>query len=167
MNTIFKTAFVTFLIAIASSRCYALQKFEAVHTLEDAQELGVIIRSQLVASNQVAVWLEFAPRGKLKDFLRGQLEVSSTGGEQFIRVALMPIEQNSDKVVLFFLADPGRVKISTLTIVVGPPLSDHPSVSDGLSATRAQQPKLDRGSGPNGYSFAIKDFVKMPPNKSP
>jgi hypothetical protein len=141
MKTILKIAALTFLVTASSSRCYASRLVEGVSTAQEAQELGVKIRSEVVGTNQIGVWLEFSPRGKLERFNHGELEVSS-GGRQLVCATLLPLQQTSDKVVLYFSADTENVKMSTLTVIVS-----------GAS-----------GPDPDGYSFAIKDLVKMSPD---
>ena len=137
MKTILKIAVLAFLVIASSSRCYALRMLSGVSTQQAAQELGVKIRSETVGTNQIGVWLEFSPRGKLAHFHHGELEVAS-GERQLVCATLLPLQQTSDKVVLYFSADPDNIKMSTLTVIVS-----------GAS-----------GPDPDGYSFAIKDFVK-------
>ena len=136
MKTILKIAVLAFLV-ISSSHCYAARLVRGVATEQAAQELGVTIRSEVVATNQIGVWLEFSPHGKLAHFSHGELQVAS-GGRQSVSATLLPLQQTSDKVVLYFSADAANIKMSTLTVIVS-----------GAS-----------GPDPDGYSFAIKDFVK-------
>jgi hypothetical protein len=136
MKTILKIAVLAFLL-VSSSRCYALRMTERVLTQQAAQELGVKIRSETVGINQIGVWLEFSPHGKLAHFSHGELAVAS-GERQLVGATLLPLQQTNDKVVLYFSADADNMKMSTLTVIVS-------RVS---------------GRDPDGYSFAIKDFVK-------
>ena len=143
MKTLLKIAVLTFLVIGTSSRCYALRLIHGVPNEQALQELGVKIRSAVVATNQFGVWLEFSPHGKLERFSHGELEVASDG-RRLVCATLLPLQQTSDKVVLYFSADADHVKMSTLTIIV----SVDPEFAEG-------------------YSFAIKDFVKMPPDTAP
>lgn len=142
MKIMFKIAVLTFLVTGASSQCYAVQFVQGVFTEQAAQGLGVKIRSEVVGTNQVGVWLEFSPHGKLAHFSHGELEVASEG-RWLVRATLLPLQQTSDKVVLYFSADGDYIQKSTLTVIV----------------------KDASGPDPDGYSFPIKKFVKMPPNK--
>jgi len=136
MKTILEIAVLAFLV-VSSSRCYAVRMIARVVTQQAAQELGVKIRSETVGINQIGVWLEFSPRGKLAHFSHGELAVAS-GERQLVGATLLPLQQTNEKVVLYFSADVDNIKLSTLTVIVS-------------SAS---------GPDPDGYSFAIKDFVK-------
>jgi hypothetical protein len=137
MRTILKIAVLALLVIGLSSWCYAMRLVQGVSSAQMAQELGVTIRSEVVGTNQMGVWLEFSPRGKLAHFSHGELEVASSE-RRLVCATLLPLQHTSDKVVLYFSADPDNMKMSTLTIIVS-----------GAS-----------GPAPDGYSFAIKDFVK-------
>jgi hypothetical protein len=137
MNTILKTAVLTFLIVGLSRQCYALTMVQGVSSEQEAQELGVKITSKVVGTNLIGIRLELSPRGKLARFHHGELRVAS-GKRQLLGVTLLPLQQTRDKVVLYFSADADHIKMSTVTIIV----------SGGS------------GPDPDGYSFIIKDFVK-------
>lgn len=141
IKTTLKITVLTFLVIATASWCYALQLIEEVSTEPVAQELGVKIRSEIVGTNTLTVWLEFLPHGKLEHFRHGELEISS-GGRWLVRATLLPLQQTRDRVVLCFSADADYVKMSTVTVIVH-------------GASRPD---------PDGYKFVIKDFVKMPPN---
>jgi hypothetical protein len=128
MKTILKIAVLAFLVIGVSSRSYALRVIYSVSTEQAAQELGAKIRWEVVATNQVGVWLEFAPRGKLARFDHGELEIASAG-RQLVCAALQPLHQTSDKVVLYFSADAEHIKMSTLTLIV----SVDPEYAEGYS----------------------------------
>jgi hypothetical protein len=138
MKTILKMAVLAFMVIGMSSRCYALRLIHGVSTEQAAQELGVKITSEVVATNQIGVRLEFSPHGKLERFSHGELEVVS-GGRELVCATLLPLQQTNDKVVLYFSADQDYVQKSTLSLIV--------SVDQVFA---------------EGYSFAMKDFVKMP-----
>lgn len=136
MKRALKIALLALVVIGTSNRCYALRLIQGVSDGKRAQELGVKIRSELVATNHFGVWLEFSPQGKLAHFGHGELEVASAG-RQFVCATLLPLHQTSDKVVLYFSVDRDYLQSSILTIIVS-----------GA-----------RGPDPDGYSFAIKDFV--------
>src|SRR2546422_4884355 len=77
MKTLLKITFLTFLVMVASSRCYALVMLTEVSSERAAKDLGATIRTEMVGTNQVGVWLEFAPKGKLETFSSVQLEITS------------------------------------------------------------------------------------------
>ena len=104
MKTILKMAVLAFMVIGVSSRCYALRLIHGVSTEQAAQELGVKITSEVVATNQIGVWLEFSPHGKLERFSHSELKVVS-GGRELVCATLLPLQQTSDKVVLYFSAD--------------------------------------------------------------
>ena len=128
------------LVSGGSGRCTELvpQAIHPVSTGQMAQELGVNIGWKPYNTNDIGVKLEFPPTGKLARFDGCSLEVVSDG-RQLVSAPLLPSQQTSNKVVLSFMASPDFVQKSTLTLFV-----DEPAHSDG-------------------YRFAMKNFVKMPP----
>jgi hypothetical protein len=139
MKTILQIAVLTFLVIASSSRCYAMRFIKAVFTAREAQALGVQIRSEIVGTNQFGVWLEFSPHGALERFHHGELDISS-GRRELVGATLLPLQHTNDKVVLYFSGDADNIKMSTLTVIVS-----------GAS-----------GPEPDGYSFIIRNFVKLP-----
>jgi hypothetical protein len=137
MKTLLKIGALAFLIIGSTSTSYALQLIHVVYKEKEAEELGVKITSEVVGTNLIGVRLEFSRRGELEHFHHGELEVASNG-RRLVCATLLPLEQTKDKIVLYFSADPENVKMSTLTVIV----------------SRAS------GAEPDGYSFAIKNFVR-------
>ena len=77
----FKISVLTFLVTGASSQCYAVQFVQGVFTEQAAQGLGVKIRSEVVGTNQVGVWLEFSPMAAMcKAVNLGQVSAPLQGG---------------------------------------------------------------------------------------
>src|SRR5437773_275877 len=69
-----------------------------------AKDLGATIRTEMVGTNQVGVWLEFAPKGKLETFSSVQLEITS-GERTLVSAMLSPSKQTPDTVVVYFSTD--------------------------------------------------------------
>ena len=135
MKTIYKIAVLALLVIGTSNYCCAMPYIVIVPTLQEVQDLGLTIRSD-IATNQTDVWLEFSPHGKLENFTHCELEVA-TNGQKLVCATLLPLQQTSDKVVLHFSADADHLKMSTLTVFV---------TLDSMYR--------------RGYRIAVKDFVK-------
>jgi hypothetical protein len=115
MKTYIKSAVLTFLIIAASSRCYALVMITEVASEPAAKDLGATIRTEMVGTNQVGIWLEFAPKGKLQTFRSVELEIGS-GDKKLVTATLSPSKQTPDNVVIYFSTDPAYLPQSTLTV---------------------------------------------------
>jgi hypothetical protein len=115
MKTFLKITVLTFLVMAASSRCYALVMITDVSSERAAKDLGATIRTEMVGTNQVGVWLEFAPKGKLQTFSSVQLEIAS-GDRRLVSATLSPLKQTQDTVVIYFSTDPAYLSMSTLTV---------------------------------------------------
>jgi hypothetical protein len=115
MKTYLKIALLTFLIIAASSRCYADMMITDVASEQAAKDLGAAIRTEMVGTNQVGVWLEFAPKGKLQTFSSVKLEIGS-GDQRLVAATLSPSKQTPDTVVVYFSTDPTYLSKSTLTV---------------------------------------------------
>ena len=123
------------LLLVASSSCLASISVETV-SKERAKVLGAVISAKMVGTNQVGVWLEFAPKGELQTIISTSLDITS-GERRLVSATLSPLKQTPDSVVIYFSTDPAYLATSTLTI----------KVKDG-------------GIPPYGYyKFNIGDFV--------
>ena len=140
MKPILKVAILTFLFFATSSHCFALRGIYAVSKERAEKDFGATIRSDMLASNLVGVWLEFAPKGKLQKFHHVELEISS-GGRKIVGADLRPLKQSEESVVVYFSTEPGYLISSTLTVIV--------SVDQEYA---------------EGYQFNVKDFVKHEPS---
>lgn len=116
------------------SQCFALMELEDV-TKERAKALGVTIRSKLVGTNAVYVWLEFKATGELKHFNHAQL--AFTAGERSLSTTLLPERPTPGSVVVFFSADPVTLRACKVTVAVH--LDERTNV---------------------GYGFKMKDFIE-------
>jgi hypothetical protein len=137
MKTILlKFTVVALLFFAASSQCFALRGIQAVSKERAEKDFGARIRSEMVATNLVGVWLEFAPKGELQKFHHVELEVTS-GGRRLVGADLRPLKHTDKSVVVYFSTDPAYLASSTLTVIV--------SVDQEYAV---------------GYQFNVKDFVK-------
>ena len=136
MKTILKVAVLTFLFFATSSQCFALRGIYAISKERAEKDFGATIRSEMVATNLVGVWLEFAPKGKLQKFHHVELEITS-GGRKIVGADLRPLKQTEESVVVHFSTEPAYLTSSTLTVIV--------SVDQEYA---------------EGYQFNVKDFVK-------
>lgn len=136
MKTTLKIAVLTFVCFAMSVQCFALRIIYPVSKDRAEQDFGAKIRSEMVATNLVGVWLEFVPKGKLEKFHHVDLEISS-GGRKIVGAALQPLKQTKESVVVYFSTDPAYLTSSTLTVIVSVDLEYA-----------------------EGYQFDVKDFVK-------
>lgn len=82
-----------------------------------AKELGIAVRSQPSANNDVWVQVEFQTAGPLKEFRWADLELTQ-GGKRLVTAALMPRKPTRDSTQLDFYIDPAALTNATVTIFV-------------------------------------------------
>jgi hypothetical protein len=134
MKTIRIISLLTFML-VASSSCFASVAVEIV-SKERAKDLGVTISAKMVGTNQVGIWLEFAPKGALQKFSSVTLEITSNE-HRIVSANLSPLKQTPDSVVVYFSTDPAYLATSKLTVFY----------KDGGIPPYA------------GYEFHLSDFV--------
>jgi hypothetical protein len=134
MKTILKISVLTFLLIAASSHCFADQQNMEV-SKERAKELGVTIRSHLNGQSGVKVWLEFVPKGGLKDFTRVDLTIRA-GEKCLVDAPLLTSHPTPESVTVYFSTDAANLPASVLTIVV----------------QKGERTRI-------GYQFKVKDFI--------
>lgn len=136
-----KTVRIVSLLAslfLISSRCFALVMIEPVSKEQAAKDFGATIRTETIGTNQVGVWLEFTPKGKLQTFSSVQLEITS-GERTLVSAMLAPLKQTEDIVVVYFMTDQALLSASRLTVFY----------------------KISSGSPPyDGIQFNVADFIK-------
>jgi hypothetical protein len=87
---------------------------EAVSPMQ-AKDLGATIRTEVVGTNQVGVWLEFAPKARFQAFKHAALGISSC--DHFVVSAdLAPFKQTPESIVIYFSTNPAYLKDSTLFV---------------------------------------------------
>ena len=99
---------------VASTSCFASIGVETISKAR-AKDLGATVSAKMVGTNQVGVWLEFAPKGKLQTFSSVSLEISS-GEQRLVSATLSPLKQTPDSVVVYFSTDPAHLATSTLMV---------------------------------------------------
>ena len=126
------------LMLLATSRCFALVMIETVSREQAEKDFGASIRTEAVGTNQVGVWLEFVPKGKLRTFSSVQLEITSVE-RKLVSATLAPLKQTPESVVVYFSTDPAYLPGSSLTVFY----------------------KINSGDPPyDGIQFKIGDFIK-------
>jgi hypothetical protein len=113
MKTIRIILVLAFLLVTASTS-FALIQVETI-SKERAKELGATISAKMVGTNQVGVWLEFAPKGRLQNFSSVTLEITS-GEQRLVSATLSPLKQTPDSVVVYFSTNPVYLATSTLMV---------------------------------------------------
>jgi uncharacterized protein YbaA (DUF1428 family) len=111
---------------------------EPVSKERAAEDFGAGIRTEMVGTNQVGVWLQFTPKGKLQTFSSVQLEITS-GERTLVSATLAPSKQTANVVVVYFMTDPAHLSTSRLTVFY--------KISSGI-------PPYD------GIQFNVGDFIK-------
>lgn len=135
MKTIRHTVIGSILLLLASIPCFAVWSIEDA-TKERAAELGIEIWSKVISTNQVGVWLELKPQGKLKEFDHVGLEITA-GRQTVVAARLLPTRQSEDRVTVAFYTGPAHLAMSKLTVYV-----------------------RNQGRSSVGYRFTVKDIVK-------
>ena len=100
---------------LTSFHCLATIGIETVSKEQAAKDFNATIRTETVGTNQVGVWLEFSPKGKLKTFSSVQLEITS-GGQTLVSATLAPSKQTEDVVQVYFMTDPAHLSTIRLTV---------------------------------------------------
>ena len=126
------------LMFLAASRCLGLVLIETVSKERAEKDFGASIRTEAVGTNQVGVWLEFTPKGKLRTLSSVQLEITS-GDHKLVSATLAPSKQTPENVVVYFSTDPAYLPGSRLTVFY--------RISSGY-------PPYD------GIQFNVADFIK-------
>jgi hypothetical protein len=88
---------------------------ESVSKEQAAKEFNATMHAQVVGTNQVGVWLEFTPKGKLQTFSSVQLDITS-GDRTLVSATLAPLKQTEDDVVVYFMTDPADLSASRFTV---------------------------------------------------
>ena len=141
MKTIQVLALLTLLL-LTSSRSFAMVLIQRVSKEQAAKEFGATIRTETVGTNQVAVRLEFTPKGKLRTFSSVRLEIAS-GERTLVSATLEPSKQTAEAVEVYFLSDPAHLSGSKLTVFY----------------------KISSGYPPyEGIQFNVADFIKQTSN---
>lgn len=139
MKGMFSIFAIILLIMTASNQCFALRENADV-SREQAKEWGIRIRSQTFSTNQVGVWLEFKPTGKLEGFSHVELEI--TAGEKNLVSAPLLATSDGGNTTVHFSVDPAYLPASRLRIVVR--LRERTTV---------------------GYQLKVKDFIDREPSR--
>src|SRR5512133_1075072 len=103
------------LLCLATSRCFGLVMIQQASKEQAGKEYGASIRTEAAGTNQVGVWLEFAPKGKLATFSSVQLEITS-GERRIVSATLAPSKQTADVVTVYFVTDREHLATSSLTV---------------------------------------------------
>ena len=131
------TIIICALVFLTSSHCFASVVIETVSREQAAKDFNATMRTQMVGPNQVGVWLEFTPKGKLQTFSSAQLEITS-GEQTLVSATLAPLKQTEEDVVIYFMTDPAHLPASKLTVFY--------KISSGI-------PPYD------GIQFILTDFI--------
>jgi hypothetical protein len=134
LSSYINISILTLLLFGASSQCFALQE-NIVVSKDKAKTMGVALRWNPNGEAGVKVWIEFKTEGKLKNFARVELEMT-TEGKHVVSAPLLTSRPTADGVSAYFSAEPSYLATSVLTIVV----------QDG-PRTRI------------GYQFRVRDFM--------
>src|SRR2546428_811936 len=135
MKAVRRAFAVIIFLLVASTPYFALWSV-ADATAEQAKELGIEVWSKVISTNQVGVWLELKPQGKLKEFDHVGLEIMAEG-KALVSARLLPTRSSENRVTVNFYADPAFFPMSKLTVYV-----------------------RHKGEASVGYRFTVKDIAK-------
>ena len=119
----------------AGVRCFALTTVKPV-SVAQAKEWGVTIRTALVATNQVGVWLELSPAGKLATATSALLEIGTANQNRVLKT-LLPLA--AGKIIFYFSTEPAYLATSTVTV--------YATAGNGIPPY-------------TGFQFKMGDFIK-------
>ncbi|HTL17072.1 MAG TPA: hypothetical protein VL793_07535 [Patescibacteria group bacterium] len=137
MKTALKMALLLLPLMIVPHRSSAMMGIAAL-TKEQAQAMGITVRSEKNGEAGVLLWLEFKASGKFATFRRVELQVGEGEG-RIVSAALMPERPSPGSIAVHFSAYPAYLDKSTLTIVV-----------------TGANPR-----GGEGYELKVKDFIDL------
>src|SRR5688572_8390056 len=123
------------LFLAAPSQCFALTIIKDV-SKDEAKNLGVVIQLSPAGQAGMRVSLEFEPKGKLKNFMRVDLDIRA-GGKCLVSAPLLTSKPAPEKVAVSFCTQAENLPRSAFTIVV---------------------PETERTR--IGYQFALKNFIE-------
>lgn len=123
-------------LGVAAERCSALAVIQPV-AQDKAKELGITVRSQPSANDDLIVIVEFKKQGEMREFRWADLELSRNG-KRVISSAIQPRTTDKDTVRLDLYMDPAAVPDTSVTIFV------------------YNQPR-----GGIGYRLKLKDFYPL------
>lgn len=121
-------------------RCLALDLISDV-SKERAKELGITVRSQPSANNDLWVQVEFKPTDPKREFKRADLDITRNG-KRLVTASLMPQRPAPDRMRFDFYIDPAALPDASVMIVVW---------SDPLTG--------------QGYRIKMKEFVAPPASR--
>jgi hypothetical protein len=136
MKTIRCLAILSLFLITASNRCFALWDIED-STKERAKELGIEITTKIMSGTEVGAWIEFKPKGKLKEFSHVGLEITANG-KKVVSANVLPSRKSEDIVTVPFYTDLEFLPACKVTVYVW----------------------SESGRGGIGYRFNVKDIVK-------
>jgi hypothetical protein len=122
------------------ARCFALILIREV-SKEEARGLGITVRSQPSANDDLWVHVEFKTAGPLKGFRWADLELTH-GGKRLVAATLKPRNPAPDSVELEFYLDPSALPDTTVMIVA------------------YNEPRTG-----TGYLLKMKDFLAPPASR--
>lgn len=123
-------------LLLLTQPAFALMEIANV-SRDQARKLGVSVRTYPNGEAGVQVRLTFPTRGRLKDFVRVELQIGE-GDTRVMSADLVPTRPDADTVTARFSAFPTWLGASTLTIVVG-----------------GESPR-----GGLGYRLRVRDFLE-------
>ncbi len=135
MKAIFNISAVAVFFVVAPSQCFALWGIAPV-SKEQAEELGMEVRSEAAGPDRVRVELEFKTEGVLKDFSRVELRFGD-GDNPPLTAPLQEDRSKPAHVVVSFTVDRGQLDKLNLWVMV------------------------PESVGGTIYALRVKDFVEM------
>jgi hypothetical protein len=136
MKPILRLPALTFLLAVATTPCFAEMLIEHV-TTERAKQLDIKLQVTPAAHDTLRIVLDVPTTGELKAFTRVDLEITDAG-KLLLSTSLKVIRSKPGYVVVSLTADRANLDNMTLRVV-------------------SSQPAL----GGSGYDLRVKDFLDL------
>jgi hypothetical protein len=137
MKSLFNLSVLAVLLIVSAVPCHAMISVTSV-SREQAKEMGMEIRLRANGADQVWVFLEIKPTGKLKDFSHVSLEIRDAGKLLLGWMDFGSKRKSSGNVVASFLVDRAFLEKIGLRVMV--------------------QSGLRTGAG---YDLRVADFVEQ------
>ena len=150
-----RNTLLVMLLFFTGARCWAVTAVQPVSRAQ-AKEWGMVIRTALVATNQVGVWLELSPAGKLRAATSALLEIGAANQNR-VSKTLLPLAVG--KVIFYFSTEPADLAASTVTV--------YAKVGGGNSPATGFQLKIIDFINSGDVVIPAAEIVTNPPGFAP
>ena len=155
-------------LVVTSLSCFGAIFVTYVSKEQAENEFGATLRTAQVATNELRVWLEFAPQGRLRTFHSVQLQTTARDGT-LVSKSLSAVKRTTERVVRSAFTSDAQGNLSPVKNKEETTVVEFSIAPADLSISRLIfYYQIDSGLPPYaGIEFRISDFMKPEqPNQS-